>query len=104
MRRLRLQTVNGMMIIIHNPKRLMTGNAEHHPLAQVMPLGLQVAVLAALAASGMLVMSGFEDGSDSARSLDELMEFVTRLSPVPCRGAVRETRAASGPSRRHRCD
>jgi DHA1 family bicyclomycin/chloramphenicol resistance-like MFS transporter len=36
------------------PKRLMTSNVENRPLAQVMPLGLQVAVLAALSASGTL--------------------------------------------------
>ena len=36
------------------PKRLMTNNVENRPLAQVMPLGLQVAVLAALSASGTL--------------------------------------------------
>ena len=36
------------------PKRLMTSNVENSPLAQVMPLGLQVAVLAALSASGTL--------------------------------------------------
>ena len=32
----------------------MTSNIENRPLAQVMPLGLQVAVLAALSASGTL--------------------------------------------------
>ena len=35
-------------------KRLMTNNVANRPLARVMPLGLQVAVLAALSASGTL--------------------------------------------------
>src|SRR6476646_7626396 len=43
-----------MMSVIHETERLMTSNVEHRPLAQVMPLGLQVAVLAALSASGTL--------------------------------------------------
>jgi MFS transporter, DHA1 family, multidrug resistance protein len=34
--------------------RLVTSNVENRPLAQLMPLGLQVAVLAALSASGTL--------------------------------------------------
>ena len=43
-----------MMSVIHETERLMTSNVENRPLAQVMPLGLQVAVLAALSASGTL--------------------------------------------------
>src|SRR6476469_9473931 len=35
-------------------KRLMTDNVANRPLARVMPLGFQVAVLAALSASGTL--------------------------------------------------
>ena len=47
-------SLDDMMNIIYTTDRFMTDNIANHQLARVMPLGLQVAVLAALAASGTL--------------------------------------------------
>jgi MFS transporter, DHA1 family, multidrug resistance protein len=47
-------TANDMMYVIQKTKQLMTNNVASRPLARIMPLGLQVAVLAALSASGTL--------------------------------------------------